>query len=113
MSRADLPRILVSNSLTPTAGARLLLERIGASDATAPIAKYRAAIFTPTATFEGSAELAESGTVTLAIAADSEYVAGLEMLAKLTARAASKRRSDGLPPWPARVLRWRGPGRGE
>lgn len=111
--RADLPRTLVSNSLTPTAGARLLLERMGACDATATAARYRAAIFTPTATFEGSADLADSGTVSLAIAADSEYVAALEMLAKLTARAANKRRSDGLPPWPERVLRWRGPGRGD
>jgi hypothetical protein len=35
------------------------------------------------------------------------------MVAKLTARAAGKKREDGMPPWPARVLRWRGPGRGE
>jgi hypothetical protein len=31
----------------------------------------------------------------------------LATFAKLTARGAAKRRDDGLPPWPARVLRWR------
>jgi hypothetical protein len=36
----------------------------------------------------------------------------MDMLAKLTARAADKKRGDGMPPWPNRVLRWRGPGRG-
>ena len=35
----------------------------------------------------------------------------LQMLAKLTARSASKKREDGLSPWPSRLLRWRGPGR--
>jgi len=102
----------VSNPRTPTAGARLLLERIADAEQAGPTASYRAAIFTPHATFEGHAELADDGSVTLAIAGEPEYRAELEMLAKLTARAAAKRRSDGLPPWPARILRWRGPGRG-
>lgn len=112
-SRADLLLTSVSNSLQPTAGVRLLLERIGESNANAVSASYRAAIFTPISIFEGRAELREDGSVSLAIAADSDDVAAIEMLAKLTARAAAKRRSDGLPPWPSRVLRWRGPGRGE
>lgn len=111
--RADLPPISVSNSLTPTTGARLLLERTSGADATAAAATYRAAIFTPTAIYEGRAELSDDGKATLEISSESDYVAALEMLAKLTARAATKRRSDGLPPWPTRVLRWRGPGRGE
>jgi hypothetical protein len=100
--------------LTPTEGARFLLERLGEVGATAT---YRAAIFTPTATHEGRATLAEDGTVALAIergdGALADHVEYLEMLAKLTARAAAKKRADGMPPWPARVLRWRGPGRGE
>ena len=41
-----------------------------------------------------------------------ELDAMLAMQARLIARGAAKRREDGLPPWPARVLRWRGPGRG-
>lgn len=99
------------DSLTPTEGARFLLERQAEAGATAT---YRAAIFTPTATFEGRATLAEDGTIALAIeGALADHVETLEMLAKLTARSAAKKRADGMPPWPARVLRWRGPGRGE
>jgi len=101
------------DSLTPTEGARFLLER---QDEAGTTATYRAAIFTPTATFEGRATLSEDGTVALAMAVDgalADHVETLEMLAKLTARSAAKKRADGMPPWPARVLRWRGPGRGE
>jgi hypothetical protein len=101
----------VSDALTPTEGARFLLDREAETGATAT---YRAVIFTPTATFEGRATLADDGTVAVAIeGAAAEHVEYLEMLAKLTARAAAKKRADGMPPWPARVLRWRGPGRGE
>lgn len=102
----------MSDPLTPTAGARFLLERISGADETGSHASYRAAIFTPTETVEGRAELADDGSVTLAMPGDPQYVSELEKLAKLTARSAAKKRSDGLPPWPARVLRWRGPGRG-
>jgi hypothetical protein len=101
----------VSESLTPTVGARFLLERSEDRGATAT---YRVAIYTPTVTYEGHATLADDGTVSVdAAGAPEELVATLAMLAKLTARAATKKREDGLPPWPSRVLRWRGPGRGE
>ena len=96
------------SDLTPTEGARFLLER--ASEA-GDRAEYRATIFTPTETFAGTATLVDDGTVTVAIAAPAELVEMVTMLAKLTARAAAKKRADGMPPWPARVLRWRGPGR--
>jgi len=100
-----------ADTLTPTEGARFLLERqedLGAR------ARYRAAIFTPNATFEGSATLCDDGTVEIeAPGASEELFSTLEMLAKLTARSAAKKREDGLPPWPQRVLRWRGPGRGQ
>lgn len=77
-------------------------------------ATYRAAIYTPTTTYEGLATLADDGTSTVDVpGAPEDLVATLAMLAKLTARSAPKKREDGLPPWPARVLRWRGPGRGE
>jgi hypothetical protein len=100
----------VTDARTPTEGARFLLEREHADGARAT---YRVAIYTPAATHEGRATLADDGTVELAIAgAPAELVATLEMLAKLTARAAAKKRTDGMTPWPARVLRWRGPGRG-
>jgi hypothetical protein len=100
-----------AESLTPTEGARFLLERLDDQGARA---RYRAAIYTPEATFEGMATLCDDGTVEIeAAGAPEELFSTLQMLAKLTARGAAKKREDGLPAWPARVLRWRGPGRGE
>ena len=85
----------------------MLLER------TSDAGDYRAAIYTPTATYEGTASLREDGSAEVVIAgAPDELVDALRMLAKLTARGAGARRTDGMPVWPARVLRWRGPGRG-
>ena len=101
----------MADSLTPTEGARFLLERIQDEGARA---RYRTAIYTPNATYEGSATLCDDGSIEVqAPGAPEELSSTLEMLAKLTARSAAKKREDGLPPWPARVLRWRGPGRGE
>jgi hypothetical protein len=101
----------VSDSLNPTEGARYLLERREDRGASAT---YRAVIYTKDATYEGLATLSDDGTSTVEVAgAPEELVAALGMLAKLTARSAPKKREEGLPPWPARVLRWRGPGRGE
>jgi hypothetical protein len=103
---------MIGRDLTPREGARYLLEREGAGDA-GPTAHYRLAIFTPTARFDGAATLDDHGEVTVVVAdADAELVAAATMFARLTARGAAKRREDGLPAWPARVLRWRGPGRG-
>lgn len=99
----------MADDLTPTEGARFLLER--ASEAV-DRAEYRATIYTPSETFAGTAMLVDDGTATVTIAAPAELVEMVTMLAKLTARAAAKKRADGMPPWPARVLRWRGPGRG-
>ncbi len=93
------------SELTPTAGARFLLERIGSGDGAR--AEYRAAIFTPDATFDGRAVLDESGAVQLELVAPDDLRAGLEMFAKLVARGATKKREDGLTAWPARLLRWR------
>jgi len=98
------------SDLTPTEGARFLFER-EREDAAG--SRYRVAIYTPTATFAGDATLGFDGAVALEVAgAPPELAATAEMFAKLTARSAAKLRDDGLPPWPARVLRWRGPGRG-
>ena len=100
----------MNRDLTPTEGARFLLERERDGGATAV---YSAAVYTPDATYEGRAVLRDDGGVTLELEAPAELADMLAMVAKLTARAAAKKRDDGLPPWPARVLRWRGPGRGE
>ena len=100
----------MNRDLTPTEGARFLLEREREDGATAV---YKAAIYTPDATFEGVATLNDDGSVAVDIAAPAEATEMLTMVARLTARAAAKKRADGLPPWPPRVLRWKGPGRGE
>ncbi len=101
----------MNRDLVPKTGARLLLEREQDDGARAT---YRAAIYTPEATYEGRAVLTDEGSFDLTLAgAPEELTAGLQMICKLTARSAGKKREDGLPPWPARVLRWRGPGRGE
>jgi hypothetical protein len=95
----------------PTEGARFLLERETEQGASAI---YRVQIFTPDASYEGRATLTDDGSVELSpTGAPGELESTLLVLAKLTARGAAKKREGGLPPWPARVLRWRGPGRGE
>lgn len=100
----------MSRDLHPTEGARLLLQRERDLGATA---SYRATIYTPTETFAAAASLGDDGGVALEpTGAPPELHAALEMLAKLTARGAAKRRDDGMPAWPERVLRWRGAGRG-
>ena len=98
------------SDLTPTEGARFLFERERADDAGA---RYKVTIYTPDAAFAGNARLGFDGSVLLEVEAPPELVQTAEMFAKLTARAAQKQQDDGMPPWPARVLRWRGPGRGK
>jgi hypothetical protein len=95
------------SGLQPTAGARFLLERDG-DPGDAVRATYRATIYTPDAEHAGRAVLGDDGSVELApTGAPAPLDAALAMFAKLTARGAGKRREDGLPTWPARVLRWR------
>lgn len=95
----------MSDSLTPTSGARFLLERTAEDGSRAT---YRAKILTPDKSYESTAALADDGTVELApTGAPGDLDEMLAVFAKLTARGAAKRREDGLPPWPARVLRWR------
>lgn len=107
----------MSDSLTdlrPTEGARFLLERLTDAGASAT---YRAVIYSPTATYEGTANLCDDGSAVVTHAETAgvpeDLLASLTMLARLTARSAARKREGGLPPWPARILRWRGPGRGE
>ena len=97
----------------PTAGARFLLELELERDGGASAA-YRATVFVPDADYASSATLHEDGTVDLVpTGAPGDFDETLAMFAKLLARGARKRRDDGLPTWPQRLLRWRGPGRGE
>jgi hypothetical protein len=96
-------------SLTPTVGARFLLEREAVAGTRAT---YRASIYAPDATYATTATLDEDGTIEVAPSGAPDALHDmLTMLARLTARGAAKRREDGLAVWPARLLRWRGPGR--
>lgn len=93
------------SDLHPTSGARFLLERTADADHRAT---YRASIYTPAASYSSLATLCDDGTISLPpTGAPPPLDDTLATFAKLTARSASKRRDDGLPPWPARVLRWR------
>ena len=95
----------MSDARPPTSGARFLLERIREDGARAT---YRVSIYTPDAAYASTAILADDGTIELApTGAPGELDATLATFAKLTARGAAQRKEDGLPPWPARVLRWR------
>ncbi len=104
----------MSRDLHPTDGARYLLER-DAELAGGSQARYRASVYTPTEVFASLLVLTDNGDVALAEGATAmaePHWSALQMFAKLTARSVPKRREDELPAWPARVLRWRGPGRG-
>lgn len=96
--------------LRPAAGARLLLA-LEASDAAG--ARYQAWVLTADGERGFTAQLGLDGAMALTgDGAEAAELDDLRMLARLTARGASKRVDDGLAPWPPRVLRWRGPGRG-
>ncbi len=105
-----------AGELHPTEGIRLLLERKQIEDDGAS-ASYRATIYTPTEAFEFDARLERGGRGTVAptdesTAVDPSDQKRLENLVRSTARAADRKVADGLPPWPERIMRWRGPGRG-
>ena len=78
-------------------------------------AKYRAAIYTPDECFEYRADMTLDGDCKIEAsetAATDELESKLARIARLIARSARKKLADELPPWPHRILRWRGPGRG-
>lgn len=92
--------------LHPTDGARYQLERADGGDAAR--ARYRVTIFTPEGAFVGEATLGLDGSVALGeTGAPAELHARLASIAKLVARDAGKLAADGMPAWPARILRWR------
>jgi hypothetical protein len=94
--------------LHPSDGARYLLERDGSGDADGASARYRAAIYTPDAEFTTTALLDDTGGAELGpTGAPDELHARLLHLCRLVARDAARLRSDGRPPWPQRILRWR------
>jgi hypothetical protein len=102
----------VTDPLTPTAGARYVLDRADQAERTA---RYVGRIVTPGASYDYDVELAAGEEPRLAARGDVapvELADTLAMIARLTARGVDKRIAEGLVAWPARVTRWRGPGRG-
>ena len=99
--------------LRPSEGARFLLQLDGV-EADGRRARYQGWVLTPGQVHAYGAVLADDASVdvsALAAPAPDELQKMLSQIALLTARAAAGKRADGLPPWPHRVLRWRGPGR--
>ena len=99
--------------LRPSEGARFLfqLERV---DDEGRQAHYQAWVLTPSGIHAYGAHLSEDATAEVRLvssAAPAELATMLSTIAFLTARSAKGKRADGLPPWPHRVLRWRGAGR--
>ena len=106
--------ILATASLHPEEGARFLLERQSIEE-DGRAARYRAAVYTPDAVFEYTALLRVGGEVEMAavgVEAPRELQDKLLAHARQAARAAERKAAEELPPWPYRVTRWRGPGRG-
>ena len=99
----------MSGPLQPGQGARFLFERrsIAPDRSTAT---YSAAVLMPDQRFEYEAILRLDGTAELTPLgppAPSEWQDRLLAHARQAARAADRRRTEGLPPWPHRLLRWR------
>ncbi len=100
--------------LRPSEGIRILLARREVADDGAS-ARYDAGVFTPDREFSYDALLERSGQAELTPRgerAETEDEEALLKLARSAARASARRLADGLEPWPPRILRWRGPGRG-
>ena len=104
----------VSDSLHPSEGIRLLLDRQSIAE-DMQSASYAGAVYTVTACFRYRVDMAMDGSASL-LAIEEPATPGdedaLSKIAKSTARAAKRKREEALPPWPMRILRWRGPGRG-
>ena len=105
---------MTSASPYPSEGAKLLLERARIDD-DGERAEYLASVFTPTRRYDYDAVLGLDGRAALTPRGDRPDAAlekALSNIAKSVARAARRKRDESLPPWPHRVNRWRGPGRG-
>lgn len=97
----------MERDLHPTDGARYLLERDSVSDG-GSLACYRVAIYTRDAAFTAVATLGVDGRVESSpTGAPDELHGRLVAIARLVARDAAKRKADGMPAWPQRILRWR------
>jgi len=108
----------MTSPLHPSEGIRMLLQRVSIGEEAAN-AEYTGQVFTPSEVFGFEVKLALDGSAKLlALPGDSpdkvdeEHEKSLLKLSKSIARAAKRKLEDKLPPWPPKILRWRGPGRG-
>jgi len=95
------------DSLHPKSGARFLFERTSKRD---DGADYDAAILTAADRVNYKAVLSADGAVELSAigaAAEQALEKKLKNIAVVIARGSKRKRSDGLDPWPERILRWR------
>jgi hypothetical protein len=102
----------VNESLHPSEGIRIRLCR---GQDCGDAADYDADVFTPSEHFAYRALLRNDGSVDLSAIARSaspDEEKQLKNIAASVARAAKRNQEQGLPAWPDRVIRWRGPGRG-
>lgn len=117
MSDSPPPASGSGSSAAPSAGARyLLVRRSQEAQGGQACARYDATVTTAEAIYRAELLLREDGsfemTPVLDAAADAPALPeplakALGMFAKLTARGAPSRRTEGVPLWPARVTRWR------
>ena len=99
----------VSESLHPTAGVRVLLERADPTPAAAGAARYLGVIFTPQARYDYTVDIAADAAVALApIAAEPPADPRAVELLRAVARTLGRHALAESPPaWPRRVVRWR------
>jgi len=96
----------VSQSLHPTAGVRVLLERV--DPPTAGAARYLGAIFTPSARFDFTIDIADGAVALAPIPADPPADPRAVELLRAVARTVGRHALSASPPsWPRRVVRWR------
>lgn len=108
----------MSSPLHPSEGIRMLLERVSI-EKDASRAGYSGKIYTPLDVYFFEVVLSMDGSATIGECLESSsedpieegYQKSLLKLCKSIARASKRKLQEQLPPWPPRILRWRGPGR--
>ena len=97
------------DTMHPSDGARFLLVQDQGSSQQDSV-NYKASIYTPSDRFDYQVSLSLEGMSKLnpgERTADPHLERKLGTIARIVARDAARRHSQGIAPWPARILRWR------